>query len=89
MDSLEAAMAEVEEEISELRRKRAELGSALHGLENRRRLLEGKPAAGHHHLCPHCGDYAVCPQAYGGPCPLEPSTPADCRDSSSDDGWLE
>ena len=89
MDNLESAIAEVEEEILELQRRRTELEDTLRELENRKRLLEGETGPGHHHRCPHCGGYAVCPQACGDECPLDPGTPADCRDGPSDDGWLE
>ena len=80
MDNLESAIADIEDQITELRRQRAALDRGLRELENRRRMLEGKPPPAHHHRCPHCGAYAVCPQAYGEDCPLEATAPADCRD---------
>jgi hypothetical protein len=43
-------------------------------------MLEGKEPETHHHHCPHCGAWSVCPQAYGEDCPLEAGAPADCRD---------
>ncbi len=80
MDNLESAICDVQEEIAQVRSRRAELDQALQALETRWRMLEGKAPETHRHRCPHCGSYAVCPQAYGEDCPLDAAAPADCRD---------
>ncbi len=80
MDNPESAICDVQEEITQVRSRRAELDQALEALETRWRMLEGKPPEAHRHRCPHCGTYAVGPQAYGEDCPLEATAPADCRD---------
>ena len=43
MDNLESAIAEVQEEIAQVRLTRAELDQTLEALETRWRMLEGKP----------------------------------------------
>ncbi len=80
MDSLESAIIDTEERISELMARRARLDRNLQELERLHGMLEGKPAETHRHRCPHCSAYSVCPQAYGEDCPLEAAAPADCRD---------
>ena len=80
MDNLESAIADLEEQITQLLAHRAELDQALRQLEKQRRMMEGKEPERHHHRCPHCGAFAVCPQAYGEDCPLEAGAPVDCTD---------
>ncbi len=80
MDNLESAICDVQEEIAQIRSRRAAIDQALEALETRWRMLEGKPPETHRHRCPHCGAYSVCPQAYGEDCPLEATAAADCRD---------
>jgi DNA repair exonuclease SbcCD ATPase subunit len=80
MDNLESAITDVEEEVAELLERRAELDRNLQQMESRHRMLQGKESEMHHHRCPHCGAWSVCPQAYGEDCPLEATAPADCRD---------
>jgi hypothetical protein len=80
MDNLESVIIDTEEQVAELLAHRAELDRNLQKLERRRRMLEGKEPETHHHRCPHCGAWSVCPQAYGEDCPLEAGAPADCRD---------
>jgi hypothetical protein len=79
MDNLESAIADLEEQIAQLRARRAELDKTLRELESQRKMMAGEEPERHHHRCPHCGALAACPQAYGEDCPLEADAPADCR----------
>ncbi len=76
MDNLESAICDIQEQIAEVRSKRAEFDQALEGLETRWLMLKGKPSDTLRHRCPHCGAHSVCPQAYGEDCPLEATAPA-------------
>ena len=80
MDSLESAIIDTQEEVAALVARRAAIDRDLLELQRRHRMLTDRNLVPHHHHCPHCGVWSVCPQAYGEDCPLEATAPADCRD---------
>jgi hypothetical protein len=80
LDNLESTILDIQEEICELRSRRTQIDKELEHRKTSKLELQGRPPDSHRHRCPHCGAYAVCPQAYGEDCPLEPAAPAVCCD---------